>query len=128
MLEIKCQHFTYKQGRRNRWSNCFTGIQSFYYRQILSILHIWREKFFMLHWKKTRSNAPEFLKFRLLLVLAIKLLLGNFYGLMNLLGIKYDHLRCLFQSRISIISKFKCWREIAWSLVQNMLPLIKRQY
>ena len=67
----------------------------------------------MLHRKKTRSNAPEFLKFRLLLVLAIKLLLGNFYGLMNLLGIKYDHLRCLFQSRISIISKFKCWREIA---------------
>ena len=50
----------------------------------------------MLHRKKTR--APEFLKFRLLLVLAIKLLLGNFYGLMNLLGIKYDHLRSLFQS------------------------------
>ena len=49
------------QGPRNRWSkwsNCFTGIQRFYYREIFSILNIWRGKFFVLHRKKARSAAP----------------------------------------------------------------------
>ena len=43
------------QGRRNRWSrwsNCFTGIQRFYYREIFSILDVWKGKFFVLHRKK----------------------------------------------------------------------------
>ena len=49
------------QGPRNRWSkwsNCFKGIQRFYYREIFSILNIWRGKFFVLHLKKARSTAP----------------------------------------------------------------------
>ena len=45
----------YIQGRWNRWSkwrNCFTGIQRFYYREIFSILDVWKGKFFVLHRKK----------------------------------------------------------------------------
>ena len=37
-------------------------------------------------------------KFCLFTVFAIKLLLGKTYGLMNLLRIKYEHLRSLFQA------------------------------
>ena len=49
------------QGRRNRWSPWspgFTGIQRFYFRKMFSVLDIWRGKFFMLHRKKARSDAP----------------------------------------------------------------------
>ena len=58
----------YEQGRWNRWSNSFTRIQSFYYRQILSILFIWRRKFFLLHRKKSRSEAPDYEGFKNLVV------------------------------------------------------------
>ena len=46
------------QGRRNRWSQWspgFTGIQRFYYREIFSILDLWKGKFFVLHRKKAHS-------------------------------------------------------------------------
>ena len=46
------------QGRRNRWSNCFTGIQRFYYREIFSILDVWKGKIFVLHRKRARAAAP----------------------------------------------------------------------
>ena len=52
-----------RQGPRNRWSRwstCFTGIQRFYYREIFSILNIWRGKFIVLHRKKARSAAPAY--------------------------------------------------------------------
>ena len=55
-------HYAYVQGRRNRWSPWspgFTGIQRFYYREIFSIMDIWKGKIFVLHRKKARSSAPE---------------------------------------------------------------------
>ena len=63
--KIQNFHFAKKsngQGPRNRWSrwsNCFTGIQRFYYREIFSILDVWKGKFFMLHRKKACSAAPD---------------------------------------------------------------------
>ena len=54
--------YCYVQGPRNRWSTCFTGIQRFYYREIFSILNIWRGKFFVLHQKKACSGAPGYVE------------------------------------------------------------------
>ena len=60
------------------------------------------------------------LKFCYFTVFAIKMLLDKPFWLMNLLEIKYNHFRKSLSSRISI-SKFKCWREIAWIRVLHAL-------